>query len=193
MIFGVVLVVLLVDLKRDITESVETANVTVRDANQTITTVNQRLPEIVDEVKIGTETLAGLAEDVELIKSLAGLDAEQADRGVRGLATYADAIQKVLGDLTEGQEVHVLKEKVIGKKLEVVEPVEAFLVGLSREMVTLVLFAKSKQEILERACTSGPPRRKPFFLKFPGEEPISMKAFIKQNHPESASLPEFDG
>jgi hypothetical protein len=120
------------------------------------------------------------------------LNAEQSKEGFRGLATYADEVQKLLADETEGKGVQILKEKVIGKKLEVVEPMEEFLVGLSKEMVTLVLLAKSKQEILYRACHSGPPRRKPFFVQFPGEEPVAMEEFLKARHPESAALPEFE-
>ena len=187
-IFGVILLVLVVDLKREVTESLDRANQTVAEANKTAETVNAQLPEMVAEVRSGTETLAGLAEDVELIKSLAGLDAEQSDRGVRGLATYADGLQQVLAEKTSGKKVQVMKEKLIGKKLEVVESMEEFLVGLSREMVTLVLFAKSKEEILDRACHSGPPRRKPFYLRFPGEEPVRMDDFLRQHHPASAEL-----
>ena len=71
--FGVVLLVLLYELKHDMTMA-------LADANEAVVTVNDRLPEIIGEVKAGTETLAALAEDVELIKSVAGLNAEQADR-----------------------------------------------------------------------------------------------------------------
>ena len=181
-LFGLVLLILIVDLKRDVTASLDTAN-------EAMTAVNERLPEMMAEVKSGTETLAGLAEDVELIKSLAGLNAEQSKQGFRGLATYADEVQKVLIEQTEGKGVVVLKERVIGRKLEEVETMEEFLVGLSKEMVTLVLLAKSKQEILDKACHSRRPRRKPFFLRFPNEEPVLLEEFIRRHHPESASLP----
>jgi len=180
-IFGIVLLVMIASLKRDVTES-------MGNANEAVVTVNERLPEIIGEVKSGTEMLAGLAEDVELIKSLAGLNAEQSDRGVRGLATYADEIQKVLADKTAGKDVVVMKEKVIGKKLEVIETAEEFLVGLSKEMVTLVIFAKSKEEILDRACHTRRPRRTPFYLRFPDEEPVLLEDFIRKHHPESAGL-----
>ena len=85
-----------------------------------------------------------------------------------------------------------MKEKVIGKKLEVVESADEFLVGLSKEMVTLVLFAKSKQEILDRACHTRRPRRTPFYLKFPNQEPVLLEAFIRANHPASAELPAIE-
>ncbi len=178
--------VVILQLKSDVTSAVD-------EANEAVAVVNERLPEIMTEVKTGTETLAGLAEDVELIKSLAGLNAEQAKQGFRGLATYADEIQKVLVDQTDGKGVVVMKEKVIGRKLEEVESMEEFLVGLSKEMVTLVLIAKSKQEILRKASYSGPPRRKPFYLKFPGEKAVLLESFIKEHHGESAGLPRYDG
>lgn len=192
-VFGVVLLILIVDLKRDVTQSLDTANGAVVDANETVATVNSRLPEMLAEVKAGTETLAGLAEDVELIKSLAGLNAEQSNKGFRGLATYADEIQKVLAEQTAGQDVEVMKEEVFGNDLQVVETMDEFLVGLSKEMVTLVLLAKSKEEILDKACHSSRPRRKPFYLRFPGQEPVSMMEFIKRHHPESAALPPYEG
>ena len=184
-IFGIALLVVILQLKSDVTSAVD-------EANEAVAVVNERLPEIMTEVKTGTKTLAGLAEDVELIKSLAGLSAERSKQGFRGLATYADEVQRVLVEQTEGKGVVVMKEKVIGKKLEEVESMEEFLVGLSKEMVTLVLIAKSKQEILHKASYAGPPRRKPFHLKFPGEKAILLGSFIKKHHAESAALPNYE-
>lgn len=190
-IFAVVLLVMIGDLKRDVTQSLESANSAVTEANEAVGTVNEKLPEIITEVKSGTEMLAALAEDVALIKSVAGMDQEQQERGVRGLATYADQIQRLLAEKTRGLGAVIMKEKVIGKRLEEVESIEEFLVGLSKEMVTLVLLAKSRQEILDRACHSSPPRRTPFFLKLPDSEPVQLIDFIRQHHPESAGLPPF--
>jgi hypothetical protein len=192
-IVSIVLLILVADLKNDVTRALDTANAAMVEANEAVAVVNEQLPEMIGEVQTGTETLAGLAEDVELIKSLAGLNAEQSKQGFRGLATYADEIQKVLVEQTEGREVSIMREKVIGTKLEVVESMEEFLVGLSKEMVTLVLLAKSKQEILHKACHSGPPRRKPFYLLFPGEEPVLLEEFVRKHHPESADLPTYKG
>ena len=36
------------------------------------------------------------------------------------------------------------------------------------------------------------PRRVPFYLKFPGEEPVRMEEFARRNDPASAALPEFN-
>lgn len=191
LIFGVVLLILIVDLKREVTRSLDMANKAVSDANAAVVVVNDRLPEMIVEVKTGTTTLAGLAEDVELIKSLAGLNAEQSKQGFRGLATYADEVQRILVAQTEGKNVVVMKEKLIGSRLEKVETIEEFLVGLSKEMVTLVLLAKSKQEILHRASHSGPPFRKPYYLRFPDEDPVLLEMFLRKHHEESAALPKY--
>ncbi len=102
----------------------DAAKAAVSNANKGLAVVNDRLPEMIDEVKTGTEALAGLAEDVELIKSLAGLNAERSKQGFRGLATYADDLQKALIERSEGKGVIVMKEKLIGKKLEEVESEE---------------------------------------------------------------------
>lgn len=95
-LFGIAVLVLVHNLKTEVTASLDSAQKTVAQANQAVATVNEKLPEIVDGVKKSTETLSDLAEDVELIKSVAGIRSEQAKRGLRGLATYADEIQKTL-------------------------------------------------------------------------------------------------
>ncbi len=191
-LFGIVILWLVYDLKRDVTASIDTANVTVAEANDVMATVNAKLPEIISEVKKGTETLSDLAEDVELIKSVAGIRNDQKDRGLRGLANYANEIQKVLAESTAEKEAMILIEKIIGTDLKEVETAEEFLVGLSREMIAIILpIARSKQEILYRTCYSMPPRRKPYYIQFSDAEPISLEAFIREHHAESALLPNY--
>ena len=90
------------------------AQAAVSDANQAVSTVNEKLPQIIVEVKKGTETLSALAEDVELIKSVAGVRSEQSERGMRGLATYADEVQKVLADQAADQGATILIEEIFG-------------------------------------------------------------------------------
>ena len=192
-VFGIILLLLIWDLKRDVTASLGEAQATISQANAAVTVVNERLPEIVDEVKKGTETLSGVAEDVELIKSVAGIQGGQ-DRGVRSLAEYANELQQVLAEQTEGQEATILIEEIFGADLKEVESAEEFLVGLNKEMVGVILpLAKSKQEVLYRACYSSPPRRKPFYIQFGDGEPVTLEAFIKQHHPASAELPTYEG
>ena len=179
-------------LKTNVTRSLDSAKKTVSKANEAVTTINGQLPQIVGEIKKGTETLSGLAEDVELIKSVAGLQSQDSNRGLRDLANYADEIQRVLRDQTEGKNATIMIEEIIGSDLKEVESVDEFLIGLNKEMLTLIMpFAKSKQEVLYRASYSGPPRRKPYFVRIDDNEPVQLDAFIKLHHPASAELPEF--
>lgn len=192
-IFGLATLLLIYDLKQDVTASLATAQDAVAKTSDTVTTVNAQLPEIVAEVKKGTETLSDLAEDVALLKRVAGVENASSDRGVRGLVTYADDLQRVLADNIEGKEAVILIEEIFGSKLKQTATAEEFLVGLHKEMVTLILpLAKSKEEVLYRTCTSSPPRRKPFYIQFPGEEPKLLETFVREHHPASADLPAFD-
>jgi hypothetical protein len=191
-VFGLAILGLIYDLKQDVTASLTTAQAAVAKASDTVTTVNAQLPEIVTEVKKGTETLSDLAEDVALLKRVAGVENSSSDRGVRGLVTYADDLQRMLAQETEGKEAVILIEEIFGSKLKQTATAEEFLIGLHKEMVTLILpLAKSKEEVLYRACTSSPPRRKPFYIQFPGEEPKLLEVFLREHHPASADLPEY--
>lgn len=192
LLFGIALLVLLYDLKRDVTSSLETGRTAVTEANQAVATVNARLPEIVAEVRAGTETLSQVADDVELIRSIAGIRDDESRHNLRSLATYADEIQKILTTQAADRNAVILIEEVFGSDLKEVETVEEFLVGLNKEMVSLILpLSKSRQEVLYRATYSGPPRRKPYYIRFPDAEPAKLEDFIKQHHPESAALPSY--
>ena len=173
------------------TTSLDNAKKTVTKANETISTVNDRLPDILGEVKKGTETLSGLAEDVDLIKSVAGLDKQESKRGLRDIADYADAIQDVLRTNMEGKKATVWIEEIFGSDLKEVETFDEFLVGLNKEMLLAMVSAKSKQEVLYRASHSGPPRRKPFFIKIEDGEPQRIDDYLREQHPPSAELPAF--
>ncbi|MCA9136266.1 MAG: hypothetical protein KDB00_05895 [Planctomycetales bacterium] len=188
-VFGLVVLYMIHDLKRDVTGSLQSAQQAVSKANVALETVNDKLPTIVDEVKKGTETLSGVAEDVKLLKSVAGIS--QNDRGLRGIANYVDEIQRALGDETEGKDATIKVEAVIGSSLKDVESAREFLVGLNKEAIYILAVAKSKEEALWRVCHGGLPRRAPYYIAFPNEEPVLLDTFIKQIHPESANLPDY--
>lgn len=191
-LFGMAILALLYDLKRDVTASLETARTTASEANQAVGTVNARLPEILAEVKAGTKALSRVADDVELIRSVAGIQ-DETKHNLRGLATYADEIQRVLASEAADRNAVILIEEVFGSDLKEVETLEEFLVGLNKEMVSLILpLSKSREEVLYRATYSGPPRRKPYYIRFPDAEPVKLEDFIKQHHPESAALPVYE-
>jgi uncharacterized protein (UPF0335 family) len=188
-VFGLIILYLIVDLKRDVTDSLQAAQQAVTKANDALETVNGELPTIVGEVKKGTETLSGLAEDVKLLKSVVGI--EKNDRGLRGLASYADEIEQILAEATEGKDAKMKIESVIGSSLKDVESAGEFLVGLNKEIVLILALAKSKEEVLWRICHSGLPRRKPFYIQFADEEPVLLEAFLRETHPESSELPQY--
>ena len=188
-VFGVIALVLIYDLKRDVTDSLHSAQQAVGKANAALETVNGELPTIVGEVKKGTETLSGLAEDVKLLKSVVGI--EKNDRGLRGLASYADQVEQALADATEGKDATIKIEAVIGSSLKDVESVNEFLVGLNKEIILILALAKSKEELLWRGCHRGFPGRKPVYIQFFDAEPVLLQVYIKEIHEASAALPEY--
>ncbi len=189
-LFGAVVLYMIVDLKRDVTRSLDSAQSAVSEANTALGTVNEKLPTIVGEVKKGTEALSGLAEDVELLKSVMGI--EKSDRGLRGLTRYADEIETVLHEATTGKNAMIKIEAFIGTSLKDVETVDEFLIGLNKEIVVILAVAKSKEEVLWRVCHSGVPRRKPFYIAIDDGEPVTLSEFIKSRHQESAGLPDYE-
>jgi hypothetical protein len=192
-VFGVAVLALIYDLKSEVTVSLDSAQMAITEANQAIGIVNEKLPDIVAAVNRGSETLSGLAEDVELIKSVAGIRGDQTDQGFRSLLNYADEIQKVLAQEGADKGAVILVEEIFGTDLKQVETVDEFIVGLSKEMVGIILpLSKSKQEILYRTSHSAPPRRKPFFIQFPETDPVSVEAFIKKHHSETRALPDYE-
>lgn len=188
-LFGSAMLYLVWQLKQDVTASLDKAQSTLDKAKSSVDVINNKLPRIVDEVKTGTETLSGLAEDVELIKSIAGINSQQKG-GLRQLAIYAREIQQVLQEQTEGKEAVIMLEEIFGSDLVVNQTMEEFLIGLNREMVSVILpLAKSKKDVLYRVCHSSPLRRKPFFIRIGKEGPISLENFLRKHHPATASIP----
>ena len=60
-------------------------------------------------------------------------------------------------------------------------------------MISLILpLSKSRQEVLYRATHSGPPRRKPYYIRFPDDEPVKLEEYIRRHHPESAALSAYE-
>lgn len=184
-----VVIYLIVDLKRDVTRSLSSAEQALSKANETLATVNRELPTIVGEVKKGTGTLSQVSEDIKLLKSVVGI--EKNERGLRGLASYADEIQRVLLEYSDGKDAVILIEEVFGKDLKTVESAEEFLVGLNKEMVVILAVSKSKQEVLWRATRSGIPRRMPYFIQRGDEAPKKLSDVIRAMHEPSSVLPEY--
>ncbi len=189
--FGVILLWMIADFKRKMVVSLDKAEATVGQVQQSVEKVNANMPAVLEEIRQTSHTLSRVADDVELMKRVAGISNENEQRGFRGLAIYADELQQLLADESAGKDVKILIEEVVGSDLKVVESVEEFLVGLNKEMILTVLpLSKSRQEILYRVCRSGI-RRKPFYIQFGDAEPVLLKEFIREHHPASRDLPEY--
>ncbi len=189
--FGFILLWMIADFKRKMVVSLDQAEATVGQVQQSVEKVNANMPAVLKEIRETSRTLARVADDVELMKRVAGISSEDEQRGVRGLAIYADELQQILADESEGKGAIILVEEVVGSDLKEVESVAEFLVGLNKEMILTVLpFSKSRQEVLYRVCRSGI-RRKPFYIQFDNAEPVLLKEFICQHHPASRELPEY--
>lgn len=190
-LFGVILLWMISDFKRRMIASVSRADLALKKVNESVEEVNNNLPEVIGEIRKTSNTLSRVADDVELLKSVAGVSNENVDRGFRGLAIYADEIQQLLADHAEGQDAHILVEEVIGSDLRVVETVAEFLVGLNREMIAAILpLSKSRQEVLYRATRSSF-RRKPYYIQFGTADPIPLEEYLREHHAPSRDLPAF--
>lgn len=191
-VFACLLLWMIADFKRKMVTALDKAEATVNKVQQSVEKVDERMPIVLAEIQNTSRTLSRVADDVELIKRVAGINNENEDRGFRSLAIYADDLQSFLAVETEGKQVQILVKELIGNDLKVVESAAEFLVGVNKEMVVVVLpLAKSREEILYRICHSGV-RRQAYFIKFADEEPVELEGFIRERHPASHDLPVFN-
>ena len=190
MIFGFVLIWMIWDFKQKMVTALAKAESTVGHVQKSVEEVNNKMPAVLGEIQKTSHTLSRVADDVELMKRVTGINNENEERGVRGLAIYADELQQVLADETEGKNSNILVEEVIGNDLKVHESMPEFLVSLNKEMVAILVLAKSREEILYRVCHSSI-RRKPYFLQINDAEPILLEDFIRKHHATSDTLPSF--
>lgn len=189
LVFGTLLLWMIADFKSKLLAAVEKAESTVGQVQSSVENVNAAMPSLLEELRDSSQTLSRVANDVELMKRVAGLAHDQSDRGVRGLAVYADEIQQVLAQKIEGKPAQILVEEVIGSDLKVLESAEEFLVGLNKEMILTILpLSKSRQEVLYRVCRSGI-RRKPFYIQLGEHNPQRLEEFIREQHSASRDLP----
>ena len=190
--FGFILLWMISDFKSKMIVALDKAEATIGEVQDSVEKVNSQIPQVLSEIKTTSATLSSLADDVELMKRVAGVGDGDETRGVRGLALYADEVQQLLDEKFKGRNGNVLIEEVIGSDLKKEESAEAFLVGLSKEMVLTILpLSNSKEEVLYRVCHSGI-RRKPFYIQFENAEPQLLEEFIKENHPGSRDLPKYE-
>jgi hypothetical protein len=148
------------------------------EVKQTNELVNQHLPPILANAKQATETMARLSKDIEAMRDLAGLGGPKD----RSLAVYADELL----DLLDKQTGKIGLEKVIGKELKELVPVQEWVTGARKEALVLTFRAKSKADMLDRLAKNKFGSH--WMLAPANGPPIKLVEFWKTNHPESAKL-----
>jgi hypothetical protein len=149
-----------------------------REMKQTNALVNEHLPPILANAKQATDTMARLSKDIEAMRSLAGLSGPKD----HSLAQYADGLLALL-DKQTGQ---IGIEKVIGKELKDLVPVQEWVAAARKEALWLTFRASSKADMLDRLGKNkfGSPW---YFAPASGPR-VTLIEFWKANHPESAKL-----
>ncbi len=191
-IFACILMWMIADFKNKMVIALRNAENTVSQVRFSVDKVNHRMPSMLSEIHTTSRTLKGLADDVELIKEVAGVGEEAKDRGIRSLAVYVREVQDLLQQKSEDSNATVLIEEVVGSDLKEVDTLKAFLVGVNKEMLVILTLSNSNEETLYRICHSGI-RRKPYYIQLENEDPIKLEDYIRQHHPESRELPVFKG
>jgi len=190
-LFGIGLLWLIVDFRNKVISAIDQSKQTIAKVQESVDKVDQRLPSILAEVHNTSETLSSVADDVKLMKRIAGVDSNNTNTGVRGLAVYADDLQQFLAQQAENQKATILVDEIIGSDLKEVDSLPEFLVGLNKEMVLAILpLSKSREEMLYRVCRSSV-RRVPCYIQFEDKEPILLEEFIRANHDASNELPAY--
>lgn len=190
-LFGIGLLWLIVDFRNKVISAIDQSKQTIAKVQESVDKVDQRLPSILAEVHNTSETLSSVADDVKLMKRIAGVDSNGTSTGVRGLAVYADDLLQFLARQAENLKATILVEEIIGSDLKEVDSLSEFLVGLNKEMVLAILpLSKSREEMLYRVCRSSV-RRVPYYIQFEDREPILLEEFIRTNHDASRALPAY--
>lgn len=142
-------------------------------------TVNTHLPDILDNTRRTTQTLAEVSSDIRDLRNLAGVSDTPRDST---LVTYADSVL----DLIESQNATIGTEKLIGKELSDPVPAKEWVVGARKEAVWLTFRTKTKSELLRRLTETkfGSAWR----IKIAEEAPVPLRDWLIENHPPTAEV-----
>lgn len=145
------------------------------ELKRTNDTVNRHLPQILDNAKVATDTMARLSKDIESLRDLAGLTAPSD----RSLALYADSVL----DFLDAQTGQVGLEKKLGSGLKDLVPVADWVRETRREALWLTFRASSKVELLDRLCTNKFGSK---WIYAPAAgTPVPLVDFLRQQHADS--------
>ena len=149
------------------------------EVKRTNDVVSQRLPQILDNVEKGTETLARVSADIDALRDLAGLTDVATDRG---LAVYADSVL----DFLANQPGQIGLEKTFGAGMKDLIPAADWARAARKEGLWLTVRASTRAELLERLAKNK--FGSDWWYVAPNAPPIKLIDLLKQQHPESKGL-----
>lgn len=142
-------------------------------------TLQHSLPQILENTRQSTETLAALSDDLKQLRDLAGSSTVPRDRS---LVRFADGIL----DRVEQSGGQIGVNKLIGSGLKNVVPAQEWVTGARKEALWLTFRARSRRELLDRLCHSG--FGSPWQIQFEGGEPQQLEDWLAGQDPEIAAL-----
>ncbi|MDQ3368306.1 MAG: hypothetical protein M3680_23010 [Myxococcota bacterium] len=151
-----------------------------RELARTSATLHAGLPQIVENVRVGTVTLANVSRDIEALRDLLGVSATSGDRS---LVQYADSVLDFLDAQTTGQ---VGLTKVVGTGLKDVVAIQDWVRDARKEALWLTFRASSKAELLDRLAHTK--FGSAWHYTAPGIPATPLAQFVKLNHAASKGL-----
>lgn len=144
-------------------------------------TLNQQLPRIVDRAELTADTFAEISQDIKQLKELAGLVNSPRDKN---LVAYANSVLKLI----EAQDAVIGTKRLTGKGLSSPVPAAEWASGARKESLFLTVVCRSRGEFLDRLCYRLALTRPAWQIQFERQEPVPLRTWIKENHPESKDL-----
>jgi hypothetical protein len=150
-----------------------------REVKRTNEVVGERLPQILENVQKGTDTLARVSKDIDSLRDLAGISDVAKDRS---LVVYADSIL----DFLEKQSGQIGLAKVVGNGMKDLIPVQDWARDARKEALWLTVRASTKGELLERLGKNK--FGSDWYFAPTSGEPLTLINFLKSSHPDSRSI-----
>lgn len=152
----------------------------VEKVQKSADSISESAPEIVEKIRKSSETLAELAEDIRQLKELMGVANTARDKS---LVAYADSIL----DLIESSGGSVgLKKSFGGSGLKATLPAREWVVGARKEALFLTVVAKSKLELATRLSENK--FGSSWYVQFRDKEPVSLLDWLKTHHDATKEL-----
>jgi hypothetical protein len=134
--------------------------------------VAKHLPEIIENVRAGTTTLAEVAKDIEAVRDLAGITGGASDRP---MLRYADAILDYLETLP-GQ---IGLEEVVGSDMKDLSSAKDWARDSRKEGLWLTVRADTPAELLDRIAHNKFGRD--WYYIPPGGTPVKLAELVAAN------------